>query len=112
MGKSDPDEPVPPSQSLTRSLAAGEKINDIPSLDVKRSGDHYTVVDQERLRRAQAAMDAGVSLIPVAIKGATGGATQLVGMGGQIRPFDFKPVPKPPTTPSVLDRIGTGLKDV
>lgn len=107
------NEPVSPSQPLTRALAAGEKINDLPSLDVKRSGNQYMVVDQDGLKRAQAAIDAGVQLIPVAIRGASGGATQIVGMGGQVKPYDFKPVAaasKPEKPASLLEQFGTGVR--
>ncbi len=97
------------SRSLAKSLAAGESINDIPSLTIKNG----KIVDQDGWRRAQAAEDAGVQLIPVAIHGVGDKPPEkLIDMRGQERPFDFKPVPLVPHEPTRMERFGTGVKDV
>lgn len=104
------------SRSLAKSLAAGDSIEAIPTLDVKTAGGKATVFDQDGRNRAVAAKDAGVDLIPVAIHGisADSDIKQIQGMRGEARPFDFKPVPaahvdvKPRST---LAGIGQGLLD-
>lgn len=109
-------EDVTPSRSLAKSLALGESINDLPDLEVKKQGGRAVVTGQDGLRRAQAAMDAGVQLMPVAIRGDVGDAKELVGMNGKTVPFDYKPVPtvkqpKAPQPPSAWERFATGVTD-
>ena len=86
--------------SLAKSLAKGDDVDEVPSLDVTVGKDGTAkVVDQDGRHRAQFAKDAGVDLIPVAVKrsGEKGLITHLAGMkdGSEPVPFDFKPVLPP-----------------
>jgi hypothetical protein len=55
--------------SLQKSLAKGDEVDAVPSLDVSVGKDGTAkVVDQDGRHRAQFAKDAGVDLIPVAVK--------------------------------------------
>ena len=94
--------PIPPSESqsakarsLDRSLAAGDDIEAIPTLDVKPQGKKLVVYDQDGRNRALAAQQAGVDLIPVAVRGGTPDATEIQGITGTTRPFDWQPVGDP-----------------
>lgn len=109
------------SKTLDRSVASGEQIEAIPFLDVKRDGDQYKVIDQDGRKRAVVAKEAGVDLIPVAVRGAIGEGKQLVGMTGNTVPFDFKPVPKVEKLPEKgfrrylsesLDALGDGAREL
>ena len=94
-------------RSLRQSLAKGEQVNDIPTLDVEGG----KVVDQDGAHRAQFALDAGIESIPVAIKRTGGPAPkELVGMSGRVVPWDFTPAKPQPK--SFLQGFGTGLKDI
>lgn len=89
--------------SLAKSLAKGDDVDEVPSLDVTVGNDGTAkVVDQDGRHRAQFAKDAGVDLIPVAVKrsGEKGLITHLAGMkdGSEPVPFDFKPVLPPQKT--------------
>ncbi len=102
--------------SLDRSLASGDEIESIPTLDVRNEKGKLRVTDQDGRSRAQAALDAGVDLIPVSVRGApskftdesgTVGSSRysgIVGLNGVERPFDFAAVPdakkEPPTKPT------------
>lgn len=117
--------PIAPSEtesakrsSLMKSLSAGDDIEAIPTLDVKRQGDKLTVEDYDGRNRAQAAIDAGIDLIPVAIRGVSKGdpaAKEIQGLRGEGRPYDFQPVPPPLPKPqpprSVLAGIREGIID-
>lgn len=86
--------------SLAKSLAKGDDVDEVPSLDVTVGKDGTAkVVDQDGRHRAQFAKDAGVDLIPVAVKrsGEKGLITHLAGMKDDSEPvpFDFKPVLPP-----------------
>ena len=97
--------------SLQKSLAKGDDVDAVPSLDVSVGKDGTAkVVDQDGRHRALFAQQAGVDLIPVAVKrsGDKGLITHLAGMkdGSEPIPFDFKPVlppqksqPAPATAP-------------
>ncbi len=124
--KDETPEDRPKSRSLARSLAQGDHVESLPELTVKNG----RVVDQDGWRRAQAAEDAGVDLIPVAIRGIAGPPPEKIqNMRGEEVRFDFKPVeaPKSPVnltgmpglgvtppdqTGSWQERFGTGIKDV
>ena len=100
-----------PSRSLNKSLAAGDHVQAVPELTVKDG----RVVDQDGWRRAQAAEEAGVNQIPVAIRGMGGKPpTFLTDMRGNKRPFDFVPVPKaqPQAAPGMLERLTKGVSDI
>jgi hypothetical protein len=94
-------------RSLAKSLALGDDIEAIPTLDVKAKDGKLEVYDQDGRNRAMAAQEAGVDLIPVAVHGVTGDAKEIIGMrGGEARPFDFMPVPKVESAGSRVDPTG------
>lgn len=111
-------ESKPRRQSLLKSLDSGQEVEDLPSLDVKPKGGKLTVFDQDGRNRAMVAKEAGVDLIPVAIHGVAkseNGPESIIGMNGKELPYRFKSVeaPKlPPAAPSMIDRFGTGVRDV
>ena len=93
-------------RSLRQSLAKGEQVNDIPTLDVEGG----KVVDQDGAHRAQFALDAGIESIPVAIKRTGGQAPkELVGMSGRVVPWDFTPAKPQPK--SFLQGFGQRMGD-
>src|SRR6202162_1289049 len=100
-----PDEaenPKPKRQSLMKSLDAGDKIEAIPTLDAKVDKGRLKIFDQDGRNRAEVAKQEGVDLIPVAVHGVGGEAPQWVeDMRGNVRRFNFDPVPKmaPPPRP-------------
>lgn len=72
--------PIPDDESsrtkrdnLRKSLLAGDEIEAIPSLEVKPSRGNLKIVDHDGRNRAQAAIDAGLEEIPVAIRGVPAG---------------------------------------
>lgn len=97
------------SRSLAKSLALGDDIEAIPTLDVKRDKDKLKVFDQDGRNRALAAKEAGVDLIPVAIRGegairgAIGEDREIVGMTGKTMPYKFADVPSVSRGTSALD---------
>lgn len=110
-------------KSLMKSLAAGDEIEAIPTLDAKIEKGRIKVFDQDGRNRARVAKEEGVDLIPVAIHGVApeaGGQGKaparpdwIEDMNGALRRFNYTPVPKAtPPAPSRLDRFGTGLADV
>jgi hypothetical protein len=110
--KGDQPEDRPESKSLSKSLSGGDSVNTLPELTVRSKDGKYEVIDQDGWRRADAAERAGAQLIPVAIHGAAGDASEIIGMGGQIKPFDFKPVPVVPKAPTAAKEFGRGIVDV
>jgi hypothetical protein len=87
------DEPsLAKRDNLQRSLASGDQIEQIPSLEVKSKGDDLKVVDHDGRHRAQAAIEAGLDTIPVSIRGAddVAGFKNLVGK--TTVPIDFTKV--------------------
>lgn len=102
--------------SLKKSLDNGDDVDAVPSLDVSVGKDGLAkVVDQDGRHRAQFAKDAGVDLIPVAVKrsGDKGLITHLAGMkdGTEPVPFDFKqvlPPQKAQTAPTVAPAKSAG----
>lgn len=119
-------------RELQASLAKGEPIEEIPSLEVSTGPSGAKVTDQDGRHRALAAQEAGIDLIPVAVKypaagkpsgleavgmGPTGKPkiTELEGMTGKLLPFDFKPYAAKAAEPtggrSALTGFGEGLRD-
>ncbi len=102
--------------ALKKSLARGEQVEEIPSLEVVAGEDGAKVFDQDGRNRARAAQEAGMGMIPVAVK-RTGKnkapITELEGMNGTLLPYDFKPVQPPPAQPGrgkgLLSSIGSAL---
>ena len=97
-------------QSLKASLAKGEPIDDLPSLTLKGG----QVTDQDGRHRALAAKEAGVTAIPVLMKGLDGDLPkEIVGLSGRILPGDFKRRAaidpdsyfQAPTVPGMAERI-------
>lgn len=78
-------------QSLSRSLASGDDIEELPGLEIVHGPDGAKVVDQDGRHRALAAQDAGLEAIPVAVRHMNGKkkADTLEGMSGKVLPFDF-----------------------
>lgn len=80
-------------KSLAASLARGEEVESIPTLDVSLSGPTATVTDQDGRHRALFAQQAGVQAIPVAMRqSGSGQPTEIQGATGKILPFDFRKV--------------------
>lgn len=91
------------AKALKASLQGGDEIEEVPSLEVVVDKDGKArVTDQDGRHRAQAAMDAGLDQIPVAVQrfGTKAPISHLVGMrdGSEPVPFDFKPVALPAST--------------
>lgn len=83
-------------RNLDDSLSSGDDIQSIPSLEVRPKGDSLTVTDYDGRNRAQAAIDAGVDEIPVAIRGVPKGSSfkYLVGTDNKKLPYSgFTRVP-------------------
>lgn len=117
-------------KALQASIDSGDNINEVPGLEVVIDKDgHARVTDQDGRHRAQAALDAGLTQIPVVVQGFGSGKpiTSLTGMraGAVPIPFDFKPYPAPISretlpgklapqqkpTPNMLDRFSMGVND-
>lgn len=87
--------------SLQKSLAKGDDVDELPSLDISVGKDGSAkVIDQDGRHRALFAKQAGVDLIPVAVKrGGDQGASikTVAGMkdGSDPVTWDFRPVPPP-----------------
>ena len=80
-------------RSLRVSLAKGEAVEQIPSLTMAGG----KVTDQDGRHRALAAQEAGLDMIPVAINGmGWQKPTEVVGMTGNVLPFDFQKVEAKP----------------
>ena len=96
-------------RSLAKSLAKGDQVTDIPTLDIEDG----KVVDQDGAHRAQFAMDAGIERIPVAIKRTGGGPApkEVIGMSGRVLPWDFQPVQKAPEPKSFMQGFGQRAGD-
>ena len=101
------------AKELQASLAKGEPIEAIPTLDIASGPNGSKVIDQDGRHRALAAQQAGLDLMPVAVKrernpveesgqamfGMAGSPqkpiTELEGMTGKLLPFDFQPYQAP-----------------
>jgi hypothetical protein len=100
--------------SLQRSVNAGEEIQDLPSLDAKREGNKFKVIDYDGRNRAELALKEGVGLIPVVIRGVGKGdkPSEIEGLSGKTFPYDFKPViytPPPPPPRKWWEKVGSGI---
>lgn len=93
-------------RNLDDSLANGDNIEQIPSLDVTPRGDNLHIADWDGRNRAQAAIAAGVDEIPVAIRGVpkdqAGQFKLLVGNKKVSLPYTFLEVPKSFTPRSLV----------
>lgn len=86
--------------ALQSSLEKGDNIESLPSLDVRQRGNTLHVVDWDGRKRAQAAIDAGVDEIPVAIRGATktnSDITHIVGADKNKTKLSYSFTRVPPT---------------
>ncbi len=101
-------------RSLRRSLKAGDEIEAIPTLEVSKKGEDAKIVDYDGRHRAQAALDAGLDAIPVAIRGIPTAETpkMLTGLTGKAVPFAFDEVPPVARDTSPLGRFARGVGDV
>lgn len=101
-------------RSLRRSLALGESVEAIPTLDVRKKGDKTVIYDQDGRTRALIAKEEGVGLIPVAVHGVAKGSTPewVEDMRGQVRRLDYAPVPEAKQEPTAGERIGTGVRNI
>jgi hypothetical protein len=86
-------------QELDESLDRGDKIEEIPHLDVRVKNGKAEVFDYDGRHRAQRAIEEGVTAIPVFVKGIPKGTklTEFQPMRGEARKWDFKalePVPR------------------
>ena len=87
-------------KSLRKSLAAGDEIEAIPTLDVSVDKAGAKVTGQDGRHRAMLAKENGIDLIPVAVKrSGQGPITELEGMQGALLPYDFQRY-QPPNTPA------------
>ena len=79
-------------KALKASVARGDEVESIPSLDMKVNGPTGTVTAQDGRHRAMMAQEEGLDAIPVAIhRQGKGDPTEIEGMGGKVLPVDFKP---------------------
>lgn len=87
--------------SLRQSAKRGEQIEAIPTLDLAVAGGSGKVTAQDGRHRALFAKEAGLDMIPVAVKrtGTKGPVTEIEGESGTILPYDFQSVPGPPPEP-------------
>ncbi len=83
--------------ALKQQLAAGDELQEIPSLEVTADKSGAKVTDMDGRVRARAAADAGVGMIPVSVNqvGDKGSITELEGMNGRLLPWDFQGMQKP-----------------
>lgn len=83
-------------RALMKSLEAGDEIEAIPTVELSGRGDTRKIVDFDGRHRAQAAADAGLTLIPVAFRSIDPEAEpkKIATRGGSSIPFDFAQVPK------------------
>lgn len=79
-------------KTLAQSLAAGEPIEDLPSLNVQHEAGSATgmVVGQDGRHRALAAQEAGLNAIPVEVTGAKPSMTELTGQQGKTLPVNYQ----------------------
>lgn len=82
--------------SLRQSAGKGEQIEAIPTLDLAVTGSSGKVTDQDGRHRALFAKEAGLDMIPVAVRrtGSRGPVTEIEGESGTILPYDFASVPE------------------
>lgn len=105
-------------KELRASLAKGDAVEAIPTLDVENGPAGAKVVDQDGRHRALAAQEAGLDLIPVAVKrtGAGKPITEIEGMTGKLLPYDFQRYAAPqaaaqaPAAPRADGMLLSGIK--
>lgn len=84
----------PSGKSLQNSMARGDEIEAIPTLDMRVKGNTGTVTDQDGRHRALMAQQEGIDAIPVAIrKTGKGEPTEIQGLSGAVVPNDFQKAP-------------------
>lgn len=98
-------------RSLRKSLARGDAVEEIPSLDVNVDASGAKVTGQDGRHRALLAQENGIDMIPVAVKRAgTGGPiTELQGMQGDLVPYNFQKVPETPITHGAAGAFATNV---
>jgi hypothetical protein len=108
----DTSAPSTQRKALNRSLEAGEDLKEIPVLDVRQQGNALQVYDQDGRNRAVAAKEAGVDLIPVAIRGVKQGQDieNIQGMRGESFPFVFPNVERQVKEASPLEKFTSGVR--
>jgi len=104
------EEERPKRFSLMKSLAGrGEDIYDLPSVELSSDGERRKITDFDGRNRLRAMADAGLTAVPVVLKGVEPDVrpVALEGMTGKSMPLKFDPVPKvelpktePPTSRS------------
>lgn len=105
---------TPAGRSISKSVARGDKVEEIPSLNLKVDGNTAQVTDQDGRHRALLAQEAGVDMIPVAIrKEGEGNPTEIVGTTGKVVPHKFIPAadvqPQPGEGGSLIGRIASSV---
>lgn len=99
-------------RELEESLDRGDKIEEIPHVDVQTKGGRAKILDYDGRHRAQRAIEEGVNLIPVSYRGIPKGSEikEFEPMRGEVRPWDFKAVATVPreTLPFAKDRRTLG----
>lgn len=83
-------------KSVKDSLLAGDEIQTLPRVDVERKGDRLKITDYDMRNRLTALKEAGVEMVPVMFAGAGNldGVKEIEDMHGNVRPFDFRDVPR------------------
>jgi hypothetical protein len=85
--------------SIRKSVAAGDSIDEIPSLNIQTGSKGSAVFGQDGRNRALLAQENGLDLIPVAIHregDVKNPITEIEGMTGKILPYNYDKVPPPP----------------
>ena len=90
----------PSGRALKKSVDKGDQIESIPTLDTEVRGPTAVVTDQDGRHRALMAQQEGLTSIPVAVRqNGEGNPTELQGMKGDVRKYDF---PKAESVPQSL----------
>lgn len=94
-----PEEEAPKRKSLLESLAGrGEDIYDLPHVDLSTEGDTRKITDYDGRNRLRAMAEAGLTAVPVVLKGVEPGTRPIAleGLTGKKMPLTFDPVPSVP----------------
>jgi hypothetical protein len=105
---------TPAGRSIAKSVARGDKVEEIPSLGLKVDGQTAQVTEQDGRHRALLAQQNGVDMIPVAVrKEGNGTPTEIVGTTGKVLPHKFTPAAQMQTQPgeggSLMGRIASAV---
>jgi hypothetical protein len=105
---------TPAGRSIQKSVARGDKVEEIPLLGLKVDGQSAQVTEQDGRHRALLAQQNGVDMIPVAIrKEGNGTPTEIIGTTGKVLPHNFTPAAQMQTQPgnggSLMGRIGSAI---